>query len=180
MQGNSGMALTSEEVARLYGQLDFQEIVLLKKCVAEIFEEATIINIGAGFGTSAMAMLEQSPKSHVFSIDRDPNNHELDNLVQSSVDWRRVIRILGRSQDVGAVWPSMVDMVFVDGDHSTEAVRQDIKAWLPYIVRNGFMLFHDYKHPNVPELTIVVDEMMKEHEKIGEARFLVAYRITNV
>jgi hypothetical protein len=35
-------------------------------------------------------------------------------------------------------------MIFIDGDHSYEAVKADILGWTPYLKHNGFILFHDY------------------------------------
>merc|ERR1712046_91775 len=38
----------------------------------------------------------------------------------------------------------LLDLVYIDGDHSYEAVREDIKAWLPKIRRGGIISGHDY------------------------------------
>jgi precorrin-6B methylase 2 len=37
-----------------------------------------------------------------------------------------------------------IDVIFVDGGHSYEAVMKDIEAWLPKMKRNGIMAGHDY------------------------------------
>lgn len=42
-----------------------------------------------------------------------------------------------------------LDFVFIDGDHSYEAVAQDIKAWLPKIKLGGILAGHDYAIPGV-------------------------------
>ena len=44
-----------------------------------------------------------------------------------------------------------VDMVFLDGDHSYEAVAADIEAWWPKLRAGGVMVGHDYTHPEVGE-----------------------------
>ena len=43
------------------------------------------------------------------------------------------------------------DMVFIDGDHSYEVVKQDIILWTPKIRSGGFLIGHDYNdlHPGV-------------------------------
>jgi hypothetical protein len=38
------------------------------------------------------------------------------------------------------------DMVFIDADHSYDAVKTDIAAWLPKIRKGGFISGHDYGH----------------------------------
>jgi predicted O-methyltransferase YrrM len=40
-----------------------------------------------------------------------------------------------------------VDFVFIDADHSYEAVRQDIEVWLPKIKPGGMLAGHDYGEP---------------------------------
>jgi hypothetical protein len=46
-----------------------------------------------------------------------------------------------------------LDFVFIDADHSYEACRADIEAWLPKIKPNGIIIGHDYtdQFPGVPK-----------------------------
>jgi hypothetical protein len=34
-------------------------------------------------------------------------------------------------------------MVFIDGDHAYDAVRQDWEDWSPYVTENGIVALHD-------------------------------------
>jgi hypothetical protein len=43
------------------------------------------------------------------------------------------------------------DVIFIDGDHSTEAVRADIAAWKPKLKNGGLMCGHDAYDPAVKE-----------------------------
>lgn len=48
----------------------------------------------------------------------------------------------------GAAWiGSLVDIVFVDTDHTQETTRREIAAWAPHVRPGGAMLFHDYGLP---------------------------------
>ena len=40
-------------------------------------------------------------------------------------------------------WGTMLDMVFIDADHSFEAVLRDWKDWSPFLVPGGVVAFHD-------------------------------------
>jgi len=53
--------------------------------------------------------------------------------------------------------PNYLDLVFIDADHRYNSVLSDIKAWLPLIRNNGFLIGHDYwsQHRGVTE---AVDE----------------------
>jgi predicted O-methyltransferase YrrM len=49
-----------------------------------------------------------------------------------------------RSQDVGRHWAEgMVDLVFIDGDHSAVACREDWDVWHPHVRPGGLVAFHD-------------------------------------
>jgi len=41
------------------------------------------------------------------------------------------------------------DLVLIDGDHSTDAVRADVEGVLPYVSGRGRLVFHDWHHPPV-------------------------------
>lgn len=65
--------------------------------------------------------------------------------------WRRALRRgpqirwhIARSQDVGRTWTGPpVDLVFIDGDHSPEACREDWEVWHPHVGPGGVVAFHD-------------------------------------
>lgn len=49
------------------------------------------------------------------------------------------------------------DMVFIDGDHSYEAVKRDIDFWKPRIAEGGLLCGHDSSHPPIVQ---AVSEML--------------------
>jgi predicted O-methyltransferase YrrM len=79
-----------------------------------------------------------------------------------SVRW-----ILDRSQDVGRAWTEgPVDVVFIDGDHSYEACREDWEIWHRHVSPGGFVAFHDARAGKpgghgAPGPTQVVDELFR-------------------
>jgi hypothetical protein len=36
-----------------------------------------------------------------------------------------------------------VGLLFVDADHDYEAIRADLRAWMPVVVQEGWVAFHD-------------------------------------
>jgi predicted O-methyltransferase YrrM len=52
-----------------------------------------------------------------------------------------------------------LDVVFIDLDHSYEAVKEDIKLWLPKVKKGGYIAGDDY-HENWKGVIKAVDELL--------------------
>ena len=74
---------------------------------------------------------------------------------------------IARSQDVGRYWRGPeVDLVFVDGDHSPDACREDWDVWHPHVRPGGTVAFHDARlgapdGTGSPGPTSVVDDLFR-------------------
>lgn len=55
--------------------------------------------------------------------------------------------------------PDLFDMVFIDADHSYNAVFADIVAWRPRVISGGILCGHDYQWPDVKR---AVDELVPD------------------
>jgi predicted O-methyltransferase YrrM len=51
-----------------------------------------------------------------------------------------------------------LDFVFIDADHSYEAVAADIDAWRSKVKPGGILSGHDYGHRRFPGVAQAVDE----------------------
>jgi len=104
---------------------------------------------------------------------------EPEHIVQAELDLSRVVRLLGRSQDIGTFWPHKVDMVFVDGAHGYKDVIGDIRTWLLQVKAGGIMAFHDYKKPVCPEVRPAIDDTMMQYglEIVAHVESIIAFRI---
>ena len=47
------------------------------------------------------------------------------------------------SQEVASIWREEVDLAFIDGDHSIEAVAKDVSAWKNHLRVGGIIALHD-------------------------------------
>ena len=81
--------------------------------------------------------------------------------------WFKQLRVL-RMNSVDAannIFPDKYfDLVYIDADHSTLAVLDDINAWIPKIKDSGYLAGHDYNiggvQKAVNQLLSPVDDMM--------------------
>ena len=55
--------------------------------------------------------------------------------------------------------PSLVDFVFLDGDHREAAVLAEIAAYAPRVRKGGILAGHDYTHKDWPGVKAAVDRM---------------------
>lgn len=63
------------------------------------------------------------------------------------------------------------DFAFIDGDHTLEAVRQDIAAWWPLVRPGGLLCGHDIDHPRDRRGVWGVRLAVEEHERASGVRF---------
>lgn len=75
--------------------------------------------------------------------------------------------------------PRSLDLVYIDADHSYDAVRADIDAWLPRVRDGGFLTGHDYaaEVPMLQGLVAAVDERFgRPHRLYPDRSWLVQVR----
>lgn len=199
------MKHTAETLQAAFKYLWPDEVPLLKSLARSLPDNPTVINIGAGSGTSGLAFMESRPDLHLVTIDTEDQDSPLGSLyserliLEEAGLWgERNEQIKGDSKKIGAIWPTFagpVNMVFVDGEHSYEGCAGDILAWLPHIKPGGIMAVHDYKkmdaykvahnkddvpHPMPwPGVDQAVDDLLlRQYEILSWVNTLIAFRIT--
>ena len=72
-----------------------------------------------------------------------------------------------------------IDLIFIDGDHSYEACRDDIAAWAPFVKPGGVIAFHDFGS-RADGVTRAIFEAVKAGrfaEIVGVAGTIIAFRM---
>ena len=172
------------ELSGAFGFLRLDEVEALMDIAELIPENGTMINIGAGAGTSSLAVAESRPDLHIVTVDISGGGplgglkNEINAFNNAEMEDQLPEQILGDSKEIGKDWDrDKVDLVFVDGDHSEDGVRGDIEAWLQHIKDGGIIVFHDYSPVTWPKVMKVVDEMMNGYKSILEIDTLKAFRV---
>jgi len=131
--------------------------------------QQTVIEIGVYEGSSALVLCRAMPAAadlHLIDPFVDETGWALPaGWGASARATQRVVARAGgprvhwhveRSQDVGRDWSSgPVDVVFIDGDHSPEGVREDWDVWHPHVRPGGYVAFHDAREPGLGPTQVV-------------------------
>lgn len=168
---------TAHSVAAWTGYLHHEEVDALKELARALPQNAHIINIGAGNGTSGLAFMEARADLLVTTIDIQLESSPYGCLQGEEMVFRsagfwgdpRHEQIHGDSKEVGKQWAdkrlAQVDMVFVDGGHQYHEAKGDLDIWTPLIRPGGILVVHDYQKVEKiwPGVDRAVDEWRREH-----------------
>jgi len=146
--------LMDTDVSPIEGWMDIDEMEWLCDTAGNM---GTVVEIGAWKGRSTIALL-RGCKGIVFSVDPWRGHQEgYAEYIYNTKEFEHLVIIKMPSlQAVSIFNGNPVDMVFIDADHSYEAVRDDIEAWLPKTRK--IICGHDYGDPLSPGVKKAVDE----------------------
>lgn len=58
-----------------------------------------------------------------------------------------------------------LDFIYIDGNHTEEYVKRDLKNWWPKVKDGGILSGHDYDHIVFLELTVAVNDFFRDLKK---------------
>lgn len=121
---------TSEELADCWYMASRAEVQYIRLLADKLPSGAQAVIIGAAVGTISMAILEGAPiYFHLWSIDIDPLNHESTFLSNAGLwDHKYITKLWGDSKEIGKWWTTPLDLLIVDGDHTTLGVSEDLNT----------------------------------------------------
>lgn len=139
---------SSYQLSSSFGYLSHPEINLLKTFVKNLSSNAIVVNIGAGSGTSHLAMREARANVDIYTIDIVDGASPFGCLEAA----RNVLGGLRSEKDHFIHADSKaynwnhgeIEFVFIDGDHSIEGVRGDFENFEKHLSPKGYIAFHDY------------------------------------
>jgi hypothetical protein len=90
----------------------------------------------------------------------------------------RVVPVQGLVRDIAIRLPKRFSMVFLDGDHSAEAVEWEHEFFAPRIVPGGHLVFHDTDNPAYPAVRRLVDTLLASGrwEFVAQASYVCGLR----
>jgi hypothetical protein len=133
------------------------------------------VEVGSAFAGNAESILLNTDVQRLYLVDPyqhfpgydDPMNVDQDKFDRIYLYVIEKLRpfgsracvIRGTSKSMAKIWEEPVDFVFIDAEHTYEAVVSDVIAWLPHVKVGGLITGHDYKHENFPGVTQAVNDV---------------------
>lgn len=144
----------------------------LRRLAAAVPAALAIVEIGAWRGGATCAMAAAAD-AHVWTVDPwelagNPDRrwagaaaHRMfDRQVREAGLSRQITALQAFSAQAASTWPGPpVGLLFIDGDHAESAVRADWEAWRPHLADGATVAFDDYRNPDLPGVSVVVDEL---------------------
>lgn len=155
----------------------------LYELAADVPADQAIVEIGSFKGKSTCylaAGAKTGEGAQVWAVDpwdsagnvtgrfgfADPTTRDaFEAQVRGAKLWSRVTPIQGFSTDVAAGWSGPpVGMLFIDGDHSAQAVRDDYETWRPHLAADAIVAFDDLDTPKNPGVRKALESLGLEWE----------------
>ena len=139
---------------RIFTHLTVRERQLLYARASDLPAGAVALEIGSYLGASASFLAEgiRAGGGTVYAVDTWANQDMSEGPRDTYADFlknvarlrQHIVPLRGRSEEIAKTFDDRIDLLFVDGDHSFEAARSDLEAWLPKVRNGGIVILHDY------------------------------------
>lgn len=97
------------------------------------------------------------------SFEQEWHNENYKKVVELFGDNPKVEILKGFSHKMAAnVKDGSLGLAYIDGDHTYQGAKADIKTWWPKLVLGGIMAFHDYSNPDYGVKRAVIEHMKNE------------------
>jgi SAM-dependent methyltransferase len=184
---NGNGKYTTEKSWREYGHACKEHVAALAKEVKHASRVCPrVLEVGSWLGTTAIGMAEAGAVVHcVDTWQGSPSDitsacvvdaggqsavfEEFKNNVGARLNktifaWQR------DSQNAANMAWEPFDLIFIDAEHTYEAVKADILAWWKHLRDDGVMIGHDYFTTQYPGVNQAVEELFGDKvETIGES-----------
>jgi predicted O-methyltransferase YrrM len=136
------------------------EVKLWYNYVPHLPPGSVIVDQGTAFGKSACSMALMAPESTVYTIENFSalnvsGPEEFQEILDKKIaDYgiKNLVSIRGSTLDIP--WDKEIDFLNNDSDHSFEVTYQELKRWLPFVKKGGYICLHDWEHNRWPGISI--------------------------
>jgi predicted O-methyltransferase YrrM len=128
------------------------ELLKLYSLSKTLKRSSVVVEIGSYIGASSIFIAKAlSDDSKLYCIDTWQNDAMTEGNWDSYTEFskniksvkNKIIKIRQTSVEAGINFNEMIDLIFIDGDHSYEGVKKDIDIWFPKLKTGGIIIMHD-------------------------------------
>lgn len=188
-----------ERLAGIEGFLHDLEGYVLLQLAAKGGGVGAIVEIGSFMGRSTAFLVAGSKlagREKVIAVDhfRGSTEHQAGQhfanptLIQVGTTFHRfqenlrrlnledhVTPIKASSSEAAIKWQGPIRLLFIDGDHEYDSVRQDFEAWSRFVVPHGLICLHDVS--NAPGVARFYQELMLGQKMFREVATVVSMKV---
>lgn len=129
--------------------------------------------LGVYRGDTFLYLLHHCPQLTLIGVDiwHDPRRVPWEAVVRKrSAPYgdRAVIMKTYTTEASKHIPDNSLDFVFIDADHSLNAVTQDIEHWTPKVKPEGWVLGHDYHRERHPDVVQAVNRFFPEVQEFTD------------
>ena len=132
-----------------------QNLLMVLASALDYDKDNVILEIGSEFGMSASIFAKFAPqRTRLFCVEIDDNASFMNNLAEAGLWDEKRIHWMQHSSEVAVnYWPiayddlPVIDLLFIDGDHSYGGALADLQNWSPFVMGNGYIVVHDCTSP---------------------------------
>lgn len=90
--------------------------------------------------------------------------------------WRNVRLVNLSSEIVTPGWNLPVALLWIDGDHSYDAVRRDVDVWMRHLTPDSALIFDDSRNPDLGPIRVIRELIAEGWETAEDAGRIQALR----
>lgn len=177
-----------QEARKIPGYLVEQEARFLGLLAACIPAEGTTVEIGSYRGRSTVLLAKVAsryglgpvvaidPHNSPILLDRETNPQAssrevfLDSIRKAGMSGH-VEAHVAASIEVASSWDRRIRLLWIDGDHTYEGAKHDLDGFLPHLVPNGVVAYHDALNAFPGPIRVFVEDILGS-DRFGPAGFV--------
>ncbi|KAF3361923.1 hypothetical protein PHSC3_001480 [Chlamydiales bacterium STE3] len=153
------------------GYMPKKDLEIIEALAGSIKENGLIVEVGSYFGRSSWVWAKSSPPhSTVYCIDPWPHLDSVRGIFDVSLedfksyvqDCPNVVPIQGYSPHIPWTEDLLVDLVFIDGNHFSPHVDNDLQFWSRMLKPTGILCGHDFNPLRYPDVCETVIRLAQE------------------
>lgn len=141
------------------GWMDRDELVWLADQADDV---SLTLEIGSFHGRSSRGIAD-STEGRLVSVDRwfieDDYRQNFETNLRDLIESGKVIPIRATSMQAFQILRATFDIIFIDADHSFDAVVDDINCWRTRLNPGGLLCGHDLDHPHFPGVRAALEHL---------------------